>query len=473
MLSSHPAPWAAIVTMASITAAQPLDADLWVHLNTGRFIARTGTMPYPDPFTFGAGDAIWTAHEWLPALAIHALITSAGVGLTTLAFGALMALTWVVVERTLAAHGVGPWARTAAIVLAALPGIPFGGIRPLHAGVLMTVLIGALLLQHRRSGSRWIWLAPPLFLAWANLHGSFPVGIGLFGALAAELVWRRLGLPGSSEPVRTNPRRLATAGVLSVAALFVNPAGARLLAQPFWQLGQTFRAFNSDWQPPELWSATWWLFVVFLAGTGLAVGLGRRRVAPLLLAAVVALLWAGFGSRKLMVFAAALTPMLLAHPLAGLAGPRIGGATWPTRGAALIAAGTALGIALALAPRTLAGPFVTPMPVRARAMLAQAGPTSVFNTYHWGAYLTWQLWPKSLVFIDGRLDPFAERALPAYLRISSLQPGWQAELAQLDPEAIVLQTGAPLARSLVVDDDWRVAHRDVVATVFLPGRTGA
>ena len=106
MLSSHPAPWAAIVTMASITAAQPLDADLWVRLNTGRFIDRTGTMPYPDPFTFGAGGTTWTAHEWLPALVIHELITSAGVGLTTLGFGALMALTWVVVERTLAAHGV-------------------------------------------------------------------------------------------------------------------------------------------------------------------------------------------------------------------------------------------------------------------------------------------------------------------------------------------------------------------------------
>ena len=86
--------------------------------------------------------------------------------------------------------------------------------------------------------------------------------------------------------------------------------------------------------------------------------------------------------------------------------------------------------------------------------------------------MTWQLWPKSLVFIDGRLDPFAERALPAYLRISSLQPGWQAELAQLDPEAIVLQTSAPLARSLATDSDWQVAHQDAVATVFLRDHAG-
>ena len=106
-------------------------------------------------------------------------------------------------------------------------------------------------------------------------------------------------------------------------------------------------------------------------------------------------------------------------------------------------------------------------------MLTQALPTRVFNTYHWGAYLTWQLWQKSLVFIDGRLDPFAERALPAYLHIRSLQQGWEAELARLDPEAIVLQTGASPARSLVADDNWHVAHQDAVATVFLPGRTGA
>ena len=35
-------------------------------------------------------------------------------------------------------------------------------------------------------------------------------------------------------------------GLLSVSALFVNPAGARLIAQPFWQWGLEVRRFNSD-----------------------------------------------------------------------------------------------------------------------------------------------------------------------------------------------------------------------------------
>ena len=83
------APAAAILAIAALAAAQPLDADLWVHLNNGRYVATSGALPYPDPFTFSAGDAVWTVHEWLPALAMFQLVSQLGVGAAVLASAAV------------------------------------------------------------------------------------------------------------------------------------------------------------------------------------------------------------------------------------------------------------------------------------------------------------------------------------------------------------------------------------------------
>ena len=109
------------------------------------------------------------------------------------------------------------------------------------------------------------------------------------------------------------------------------------------------------------------------------------------------------------------------------------------------------------------------MPYGARQFLADIRPDRILNTYHWGAFLTWELWPDSKVFVDGRLDPFMDAALPAYLQVTGLEPGWQATLARIDPDAILLQTSAPLVGALAAGQGaWVVAHRDPTATVLLP-----
>ncbi len=461
------APAAAIIAAAAGIAAQPLDADLWVHLNTGRHLARTGRLPYPDPFSFSAGETIWTAHEWVAQWVMYQLTTSVGVGATTLVFGVLIGLVWLIVERTLAAHGVDPWPRALAVGAGALAVSPFGGIRPLQFGLLCAVVVLALLLWHRRTGTRAVWLVPLVFVVWANLHASFPVGLASIGGIGADWAWRRLGLPGPGPIERTDIRAITAVGALSVGALFVNPAGGRLIAQPFWQWGLEVRRFNSDWQPPDAGSLTWWLFVVFLAFLAGAIVWGRGRVSPALLVTAAVLLCAGFGSRKLMVFAAVLAPMLLAEPLSNWAGVRPRAPAWAVRLVAAGVVGVALGLAVTLAPRTLDGPSVMPMPAEARAFLSDRGAARVFNTYHWGAYLTWDLWPRTRTYVDGRFDVFADGPLLEYLDVTSLSPGWEATLARIDPDAVLVQSSAPLADALA-DRGWRVVFRDRVATVLAP-----
>ena len=178
------APAAAILAIAALAVAQPLDADLWVHLNNGRFIASRGELPYPDPFTFSAGDAVWTVHEWLPALVIFQLVDRGGVIAAVLGMAAVYALIWGLLERVLlppraSARGCEP------------PVCLQPPCRYFHLQVSVRWRSDywpppwppSVALHHRRTGSRWVWLLPLVFVIWGNVHASFPIGFALLGAL--------------------------------------------------------------------------------------------------------------------------------------------------------------------------------------------------------------------------------------------------------------------------------------------------
>lgn len=44
---------------------RPTDIDFWWHLKTGELIAKTGTVPIADSFSYTVYGQAWTAHEWL------------------------------------------------------------------------------------------------------------------------------------------------------------------------------------------------------------------------------------------------------------------------------------------------------------------------------------------------------------------------------------------------------------------------
>ena len=467
------APAAAILAIAALAAAQPLDADLWVHLNNGRYVATSGALPYPDPFTFSAGDAVWTVHEWLPALAMFQLVSQLGVGAAVLASAAVYALIWGLLERVLAAHGVAPWMRVVALVAASLPLFPFAGIRPLAVGLLAAAVTASLALHHRRTGSRVVWLLPLVFVFWGNVHASFPIGYALLGALFLEALWARAPLPFVGPRPRTRLGTFTVVSVLSTVAPALNPSGPRVLAQPFFLWDSEFRRFVSDWRPPEAFGETWWLFAIFLASIAVLLLVRYRRVTLVDLALLAVLLAAGYSTRKVMPFAAVLAPLLLAGPLALTAVPRLRPPIWAVRAAAALAIAAAIGVAVAVSPRTLSGPTVVPMPSAARDLVAQTGATRIFSTYHWGAYLTWALWPDALVFIDGRFDLFVPNALEDYLTVIGLGPEWRQTITEIETEALVIETDSPLARRLTrPDSEWSDIGGDATARVFLRAPTG-
>src|SRR4029077_8027135 len=106
-----------------------------------------------------------------------------------------------------------------------------------------------LLSTFRRDRPRLLWLAVPLIVLWANIHGSFVLGIGLLG-----LVWlaalREPGRRGSPEAWR---HLALVVAIASAVAVTLNPAGLEL-----WRYAagiatsSTITSRITEWQPPDL-----------------------------------------------------------------------------------------------------------------------------------------------------------------------------------------------------------------------------
>jgi hypothetical protein len=121
----------------------------------------------------------------------------------------------------------------------------------------------------------------------------------------------------------------------------------------------------------------------------------------------------------------------------------------------------------ALGPRSLTYHFAPEaFPVAAAEAfdrLDTSGP--VFNQMAWGGYLLYTR-PDIPVFIDGQTDFYGPALSREYLTALGGYPGWRDVLDRHEVEWTITHTGATLNQLLALDDGWRRAYSDDVATIY-------
>ncbi|MBI3893316.1 MAG: hypothetical protein HY303_17495, partial [Candidatus Wallbacteria bacterium] len=121
--------------------------------------------------------------------------------------------------------------------------------------------------------------------------------------------------------------------------------------------------------------------------------------------------------------------------------------------------------------RTLAGPpRIAPMrfPSEAVDWLRRERPAGrLFNDYDFGGYLMFNL-PEYPVFVDGRVDVYSKHgAFADFLSVWHLVPDWERVLEARGVRVVLLEQRQSLAALLGASQNWREAHRDDVAVVFV------
>ena len=210
------------------------DPDLWWHMENARYLFSHHHLPRFDAFSYTTMGHPWMDHEWLAEvpyyLAWHAF-GPVGVYVTFIVILEAILLGVFYLASKSSGNVKGAWLASCFCVL--LAAVSFGP-RTLLFGYLYLLVILLVLQQFRAKGKAPLWMIPIAFCLWINSHGSWLIGMTVFGIIIASGLVE--GNWGRVEAVRWSPRQLrqllVTLGA-SVAALFVNPFGYHLVFYPF------------------------------------------------------------------------------------------------------------------------------------------------------------------------------------------------------------------------------------------------
>ena len=207
--------------MLGITLAKGVqDPDFFWHLTTGELIARSGSVPTTDPFSFTWAGQPWTLHEWLSELAIYQLITRAGDVATLFVFGLLPAAIFALLAWVLARQGVGVLALGLAALPVSLVLVPYVTVRPQAISWLLLAALIGLLLALRPSRPAWALALIPFFVMWANLHGLWVIGLAVVAVYAIFTLLGRTPMSGAKG-------WMAAGSLGAIAATALTPPGSR------------------------------------------------------------------------------------------------------------------------------------------------------------------------------------------------------------------------------------------------------
>jgi len=108
------------------------------------------------------------------------------------------------------------------------------------------------------------------------------------------------------------------------------------------------------------------------------------------------------------------------------------------------------------------------LPVNAAAFIRENKlPGPLFNSYNWGGYLIWRLYPQYPVFVDGRTDLYDDEFLRRYLRVALAKGDWQETLDRYRVNTILIERDSLLANLLEKTTGWVPVYADKMAVVFV------
>lgn len=474
--------WPLLVGLVSLAAVLEVprfsvllgDPDTYWHLAAGRWILEHGVVPANDPFSHSMPGVPWMAHEWLSEVVLTSVHQLAGwtglVVLVALVFaGTLAYLLRFLLARMEPIHALLLTAFAAGMVMGHLLVRPHVLVWP-----LLVVWVGTLVDagERGRSPPWWALILVPL---WANLHGSFILGIGLGAFLAVDAV---LNLP--AEKRREGIYQWACFVGLSLLATLVTPSGWHGLWYPV-QVSSMELALTviAEWRSPDfqrLQTLEVWLMLVLAVACS-----GRMRLPLLRLILVLGLAHLALKHQRHMSVLGLVSPFLIAAPFttvwretkgamrdAEVMDRIFAALALPARRGAIAVAGllAALMIGAAFQSRDFS-PLAKCTPDAAVDAAIRAGATGpVLNSYNFGGYLIYRGIP---VFIDGRADMYGDALLKRFIDAVGLADTNALEnlLADYRIGWTVLDVGTPAVALLDRLPGWRRVHTDGVAVAHV------
>lgn len=417
-----------------------LDPDFGWHLSSGQYILEHG-IPSHDIYSYTMPMFPWIHHEWLADVGNYLIYRYLGGYFTLSIVYASMwtAAIWLLARST--KH------RLLVFLVVALL-LPFAGIR----AITWTALLSSVLIVLSRSrSSRALYFIPFVMLLWANVHGSFVVGI-------LYLMWRWF-----------TKRTMANALILFVSTFvtFVTPYGAGMYIEVLRTTTDASLHTNiSEWLPLQpsvgvgmfagLWAAMliltkktelWRQFVRF-ESLLLVMSFASARHTVLFLLFALPTLLSGADSMRIPIKAAAVKRLAI-----GLV--------------SLLIFACILFVYKTFAGYSFDREATYPSDIAATLREAPCDG-NVFAHYNYGGYLLWKV-PGEKLFIDGRMPSWSfegQNIMANYIRVTKDDFYRKQTFSRYNVRCVVWNRSDAFAKTLQ-REGWSVAESEKNGTVLL------
>ena len=351
-----------------------LDPDFGWHLMSGQHIATHG-IPNHALFTYTMPNFEWINHEWLSDVIMSYIYQLGGYTLLVIFFSSLWTLAlWLASRRHL-------WF---AVLLGTITLLPIIGVRPIIWTALGFVILERLL----TSTSRLKYISIILLLwAWANLHGSFALGLVLL------IVTASLQKPFS--------KPLGLTVIIAILATFINPYGWHLYIEIFrTMLDPMLSSRIIEWQSmTDNWA--FWIYSILLIATFVVTENHKKQ-------------WKFAIPGSLLIMAINTQRQALPFVLSSVRyleeyGSQVILQVKPKVRLTMTALGAiTIIILLSIYGMRSAIPYNDFYPAEGVKYLNQNPCTGrIFNDYTYGGYLIWKL-PDTPTYIDGRMPSWSD-----------------------------------------------------------------
>lgn len=459
--------------------------DVWGHLSYGRWIAETGRVPSTEPLMpLASGvpfvDTAWLT-QWLGYQAYQKYSIAAIQGLFAAGItGCLALFVWRAYRKT--EHLV--WTLAGLGLFVAVNWMQWSIARPQIAGQLCFAVLWAMLTTRRRSNWQLVGV-PVLFALWANLHGSFVLGLACLAAgvagRAVDLLWRT---KFSSRFWRDGMLRHDFVLLeLAATAVLINPYGLDLYREVLSFSASANLSDLVEWQALTLRMQQGKFFFATAVVLMIAARFSPRRISVCEILILIGLGCGTLYTSRLIVWWA---------PWAAWFFTLHGHAAWQawrsrpheertreTKGIWTVATAGLVWIPLAITPiggavmhgrlPELHKAVSSYTPLGAVEYLHDHPPQGqVFNTYEWGDYLLWAGSGDLQIFVNSHAHLVPREVWETYMHIINLGSGWDEQLDRYGVNTMVVdhRYRSSLISAMKNNGKWELKLDDGTAVIF-------
>jgi hypothetical protein len=454
------------------------DGDLPHHLAVGKYVFQGHLPPINDIFSYTRNGVPIAPHKWLSGVFYYlAYLIFDERGIVILS-AILLASTFALIYT----DGVKRSGTRLPVFFLTAWGAAVSSLHWISRPHLFTMLLFAiwLILNERLASGKKvpIWHFAALMLLWNNIHGEFIAGFLVTGATLAGWIWEYF-FDRSITDLNVGKRLGIVLASITVVTL-VNPVSFRALFTVTNWLGNDYlMSHTNETIPPNFADPSFIILLALIVCSIFILVIKRER-----LPARMAIILAGFSAMVLLSarnvhFYGVVAPFVLVSVFSkqgvvsllkrfeGLLEKiegQLRGIIWPATTvvvAIILLAVTPLGKIEHFSP--------TFFPIQATEWL-KANPQkgNMFNTFDWGGYLSLELFPKQLVFIDSQGDVYGEAFIREYEQVVNLEEGWQDILTKYNVNWALIPEGWDLAKALV-NAGWKKVYHDDTAVILVRG----